>query len=364
MPVSVHSRLRALAAHLALLAAGFGLLPGSVAPAQAQRPLPSSNGPERPPQETEALQLLRRKLRPGMDYAGEQITELKDGRISKQRIRGDTRGHVRLEYLSPTHMEGDILLTAPEQFRNYHRRTGVIDIAFWPTGWSELEKRMMKAIRAGHLTVTRVGEELVAGRNAAIISVSASGPFARHPRGQAKFWIDLETGIQLKHEILNDRGLVSRTTMTRIVVGPESGVSPRDFAPNALPKAKLNPIFPTPQPPFATVQEAAGQLPFTPLEPTVVPPGFHLNGVWTFAPYEAKKRGFGSALLRYSDGVTTFTLFQRLISGRHGRSFSPPGLDRGNIQFWHTSTPNGKLQIVYIGHLPPAQVQSLRESLR
>src|SRR5438874_282261 len=45
----------------------------------------------RAPQDPAALELLRRKIRPSLDYAGEQVTELQNGWTSRQSIKGDTK---------------------------------------------------------------------------------------------------------------------------------------------------------------------------------------------------------------------------------------------------------------------------------
>lgn len=309
------------------------------------------------PQTKAVLQLLRRKIRPGAEYAGEQVTESSGGNVSRQRIRGDRGGRIRVDYTSPTDMVGDFLVIAPDQFRNYHRAANRLDIAMWPGAWSEFEKRIFGAIRDGRIQANKVGEEVIAGRNAAIVELKSDISLGGDVK---KFWIDEETGIQLKNERSNARGLISRSYMTSITVGPAAGVQPRDFYPPAPPGARVNTLFPHFKPQFATVQEAARQLTFTPVEPATLPSGFHLRGVWVFN----LPKGKTGALLRYTDNFTTFSLFQRPARPEFKEHPAHNAQGQRNIQRWRVPAPTTDLEVVYIGTLTPEQAEALHTSLR
>jgi hypothetical protein len=357
----------------ACLSTVLGLLHGPDASAQTpvrqsnhvlvppfQQPRPDQNrNANHAPQDPAALLLLRKMLRPTADYAGEQMTEVMTlgGLTSRQTIKGDTHGRIRRDFLAPEKIAGDVMLIAPGQFHYYHRRDNVHDIALWPMGRNEREKRMFELVRQGRASVAQVGTEMIAGRNAAIIAVSRDAtPGAMGP--QVKFWIDTETGIQLKIELSNARGLLSRTYVTSLVVGPEASVHPKDFEVN-FPTARQNPLFPKTQ--FHTLEEARDRLPFTPLEPATLPPGYHLSGVWVFGGPNARQNRHGSVLLRYTDDVSNFSLFQRQMPDAPAAA-SPPNqkINRRSIQRWRL----GDREITYIGHLTPEQVQAVYDSLR
>lgn len=311
-----------------------------------------------------AIEMLRRMLKPSADYAGEQITE-RGGVLARLRILGDTHGRVRRDFLSPENLQGDVMLTTAGNYRYFHRRSNTMDIALWPTEFNERDKRMLAMIRGGLVSVRRVGEEVIAGRKSTIIAVTAERPEGGL-NNQVKFWIDPETGIQLKHEIANANGLVSRSYLTSLAIGAEANVKPRDFELLPSPGMRVTPLFPkTAQ--FRTMEEARDRLPFKPLEPGALPMGFQLNGVWVFTPPEQRPGAPGSVLLRYSDGVSNFSLFQRIgraPAGSLARRGFPLG--RGFIRHWRIplSRLDTVMEVTYIGLLTPEQAEALHDSLR
>ncbi len=317
------------------------------------------------PLELQALEIMRRKSRPMADFSGEQVTELQGGRTSRQRVRGDVRGRIRIDYLEPKSLEGDIMIIAPDQFRNFHHATNTLDIALWPSPENDREKRLMGAIRNGMMSIQRVGEETIAGRSANIVSISTLKRTGRFPGGQAKYWLDNETGIQLKNEISNASGLVSRTFITSIVVGPAAGVVGKDFF-FTFPGAKVNPLFPHNEPKFHNLSEAAGHLPFPPVEPSSMPPGYQMSGIWVLGAHRDQVVGNESLLLRYSDGVTHFTLYEK--HARADRENRPrhahPRSSNRNIERWFVNSAAGPLEVIYIGHLPVEQVEAMSQSLK
>lgn len=301
----------------------------------------------------EAFKLLQRKIRPTSDFRGEQVSEVR-GRVSQEQVEGNTHGLVRVDYVSPAALKGNILIYGPNIYRNYHRATNTAEIAFWPT--NEVEQRVIAAIRQGRIALQRTGQEKVAGRDAAIIELTG-------PRlGTVKFWIDLETGIQLKHEVSGAAGLISRTYMSSIVVGTSAAVQPEDFNPRQMRNAAVSPELPKATTPFLSVQDAAGELPFAPVEPALLPTGYHLVGVWVFGPRAARLQGRGAVLLRYSDNLTNFTLFERV----NPRPVARPraGATDRDIQFWRVSVPTGELTVNYIGRLSPDEIRGIHDSLR
>ena len=308
----------------------------------------------RMPVDQEAVALLRRKLRPTAEYRGQQVSEVR-GRVSEQQVEGNTRGVVRVDYLSPPALKGNILIYGAGNYGNYHRATNTLDAASWPT--NELEQRIIRAIGQRRIAVQRTGQEKIAGRDAGIVELSGPRAFT------AKFWIDLETGIQLKNEMSNARGIISRTYITSIVVGPPAAVRGADFSPWQFRNAAASPVIPSTAPRFLTVKDAAGELPFTPIEPAVLPTGYHLTGVWIFASRPERLKGRGKVLLRYTDNLANFTLCEHISpqqTSRPGRG----AVGERDFQFWKITVPAGELNVNYIGHLSPDEIRAVHDSLR
>jgi len=308
----------------------------------------------RAPQNAAAIEILKKMIRPAADYAGVQMTQ-RGQTVSEQAIEGDTKGRIRREFRSPAALAGDVMITGPNQYRYYHHHSNTVDIAFWPTQWNAHEKAVINAIRSGRVSAALVGQETIAGRPATIVLLAANGR-------QMKYWIDTQTGIQLQNEISGPNGLISRSWITSITVGPPANVLPKDFAQPFL-MARPNPLFPTPQPQFHSMEEAAGKLPFAPLQPAVLPPGYHLTGIWLFGAGANQRNAQPSILMRFSDGISNFSLYQRPAPPKARLEPIRPGQYRRSIQRWEIPVPDGLRQILYIGHLTPEQAQALHDSL-
>jgi hypothetical protein len=326
------------------------------------------NPPSKPgnaPQDPAAVALIKKMLSPQVSYAGEQVTE-RGGHISRQQVRG-LHSRIRMDFVEPSELAGDIMLIAPNRFRYFHKRTNTLDIAMWPTRQAQggQENRILTAIREKRISVRQVGQEIVAGRNTAIVELQGGGHSDGEHRFESKFWIESDNGVKLKQEISGPRGLISRSYFTRIIIGPEAGVVPKDFDPPVLQAATPNVIIPPKTQHFATVAEARAQLPFMPLEPGTLPSGFHLGGVWIFPSHDSAHTENYAALLRYTDSVTNFNLFERLHRGEEPqRPNRRPSLQR-SIQRWQVPLSGGAiLDVLYIGHLAPEQVQAVHDSLR
>ena len=315
--------------------------------------------PRPAPIDQAALQLLKKMVRPSVSYSGEQVTEITTmgGNTSHQHIWGDTRGRIRREYSAPDNLSGDIMLIAPEQYRYYHRSKNSLDIALWPTEFNDREKRMFSMVQKRQVQIDRVGEEMIAGRSAAIIQLTQGG------NNITKFWIDTETGVQLKNEISNRGGLISRSYLTSVALGADAGVTGKTFEIANQNAMRINPLFPK-SARFDSLEAARDQLPFRPLEPGNLPNGFHLSGVWVFG-VNRNRPGSGSVLLRYSDGVSTMSIFERHAAAPRNPLPNKPHKFKGSIQRWKMPLADGTtVDVTYIGHLTPDQLTALHDSLR
>jgi hypothetical protein len=146
-------------------------------------------------------------------------------------------------------------------------------------------------------------------------------------------------------------------------VNPASPINPDDFKPN-FPGADKTALFPEPQ--YHTLQEAQGHLPFVPFEPApqAIPANFHIDGVWGFGA-DKQHPYLNSVLLRFTDGVGSFCLYERIV---------PPGketpIDRPlprsfarNQQNWRLQLSQGQMNVQYIGHLAKEAVQRMYNTL-
>jgi hypothetical protein len=336
--------------------------PAEVVVVQRERPIRVQAVAPRPLVNLDALSLLRRKLMPLADYAGDQITEVRNGRSSKQHVVGDTRGRIRVDYVAPNSLAGDILIIGPESYRNYHHATNTLDVAVWPTAWNDRDKRLIAAVQQGRVTARKTGEEIIAGRVADIIEVTPNRAVL-NGAGQARYWVDRDTGIQLKNEIWNAAGFVSRTYLINIVIGPQAGVIQNDFQPPVFRSARINPMFPRQTPQYQSVAEAASQLPFAPMEPSQLPPGFHISGVWVFKRSGNRPVERTSILMRYTDNVTYFSLFERVLPPDAPPPRTPRNARLG-IERWRYERPGGILQVTYVGQLGQEEVQAVQAGLR
>ncbi len=320
------------------------------------------------PGEIRARKLMKMMLKPTQQYVGVQETTIYGGSgvTSEQDIEGDTDGFVRITFRSPVNVEGDVMIIAPNSFHSYHRASRTLEVAPWPTEWNDEGKRMFANLLNGAVNARMNGTETVADRSAGIVVLTVPAGVGRPGRILRKLWIDEQTGILLKIQKSNAQGqITSVTTMTSITVNPAVPINPNDFKPQIqFPGATITPLFPEPQ--YRTIQDAMGHLPFTPAEPAAqsLPVNFQLDGVWGFGEDRAHPY-LHSVLLRFTDGVASFSLYERLVPPAKQAPIQTP-LPRSfgrSQQMWRVQTPQGEMNVQYIGHLTRQQAAAVYESL-
>ncbi len=307
-----------------------------------------ANGSDR-----EAVVLLRQMLRPLTDYSANEETwiAMGGGTVSKQTIKGDTRGNIVRYYQSPPLLRGDLMLTGPNRYAYYRAATkSLTEVP--PAGGAEDErdKRIVNGIRDRIFVAKRTGNETVAGINAIIVLVTPVNP---SQQGYVKFWIDPATHIRLKVEIANAANAkVSDSELSNLLVGAAANVLPGDFQParfggGAARQVKRERV--------GSLQEAMARVTFHPLQPGTLPPGFRLDGVQVI---EGPNRV--GLFLRYTDGVSVFTLTEHRV-----RADQKAGAAANAIPLhWFVNVGNYDVDVVYRGHLPAAQEQMIHDSLQ
>jgi len=300
----------------------------------------------------EAIALLRQMLRPAVEYAAEEMTWIAQGggTTSHQTVKGDTKGNVLRRYTSPPFLAGDVMLTGPNKYVYYRASTKTVTVVP-PAGGAEDErdKTIVLQIKQRNLIARRTGNETVAGINATIVLVTPVNP---QQGGYAKFWIDPVTHIKLKIEIANAANAkISTSELSNIVTGPAANVLPRDFMPGqfgAGPRKEVQ------RQRTDTIQDAANQLSFRPVEPASLPMGFRLDGAYVLkGPIRV------GLLLRYTDGVSFFTLTEHQVGKRQR-----PAVAANGVPHWFYPTGEYQVDVVYRGHLPAEQEKLVHESLK
>jgi hypothetical protein len=300
-----------------------------------------------------AREMIALFLREGQrqPYVGEQTTRLLAGRVreSRQIVKHAEPGRERIEYLSPPAMRGEIILI--NSGRMYHYKPSLNRILEGPALLEEFQNRVreaMLAMRQGRILARVVGTQLVAGQSAAIIEIRSLRPNAAYKR----FWIDEKTGVRLRMEDVGARGeVVSTSYFTTVDYAPV--FDPKEFRPDSLPAVPHEPMLPA-KPPLASVQAAQQQVAY-PIREPAVPEGYRLNGVWVVNQPGQRR----TVILRYTDGVNTFALFQHPLGPRAADS---PGFPRtrSGVTQW---IAGGRLYLL-IGNLKPESVRQIVSSLR
>lgn len=310
----------------------------------------------------QVIALLKKMFHPSADFTGLQRTQIGD-RFSEQQVWADTHGRMRIQYLTPPQFAGDIMLMLPNQFFDYHAKTHRLDVASLSPNRDQLElHRLIMGIRSGRIQATVTGEEEIAGRDCAILTIWGLVPGQPSEIPQRKFWVDRETGIVLRKEVWNARGMISATYMVNITVGPAAGVTSQMFSPSSLPHAtEVSPLFPSARPQYRSIEEAQAHVPFSILRPTQLPDGYTLSGVWVVDGPKST-----SVLLRYGRGLNYFSLSERPILRPNPRArYGPPAVLRGLGARWLERAPDGStIAIIYIGHLTQEEFRLMASSLQ
>ena len=330
-------------------------------------PLVSISKPTRVSDKAIARKLLQSMMRPLLPFTGvqETISYSNGGTVTEQTIEGERNGSVRIQLRSPERIAGDVMIITANNFYSYYRAKNLLEVAYWPTEWNDKPRQMFASLANGSMTARLNGSEMVAGRLASIVTLSGAAAPGSRVRIRRKFWIDDQTGILLKIEESNEQGqIMSTTTMTSIVVNPPSPINPADFKP-LFTGAVITPLFPDMQ--YRSMQEAQGHLPFQPLEfsQAAMPANFQLDGVWGFGDFRAHPYQC-SVLMRFSDGVSSFCLYERMVAPAKEKLIEAPKRQsfKKPQQNWRIALPQGgEMNVQYIGHLTGDQVEAIYNSI-
>jgi outer membrane lipoprotein-sorting protein len=283
-------------------------------------------------------------------YEGEQVTRLLRGRVreTRQIVKHAGPGRMRMEYVFPPNLAGETILIVGGRYFHYKPppENRILEGVAPPGELAARAKELTQRLRRGAIQARVVGQEEVASRDAAIVEI-------RSLRGGAfylKFWIDTATGVRLKYNNLDPAGrVVSETYFTKIDFNPQ--FSDSAFRPGSLPDVPHEALLPKGKP-YASVSAAQPYAPYPIREPSV-PEGYRLDGVWVV-------RGPNriTVILRYTDGVNSFALFESPAPGRRAVKWRP-GLMRNGVAQW----ADEGMAFVLIGNLKTESARTIVDSL-
>ncbi|MCC6442907.1 MAG: hypothetical protein IT210_05545 [Armatimonadetes bacterium] len=265
-------------------------------------------------------------------------------------------GVSRWEYKSPD-LQGMVMIQKPGRVIRLDpaRKTAYISEATQEPGRIHLLlKNYRAAVRA---------REKILGRLADIVTVIS--PREAHP--SKKMWIDRATGLILRSEYYDSAGkLGSLSFYTDIRWNPR--LENRLFEP---PAGWRQVVIQEDGERHWDRQSLSSQVGFPIREPAYLPSGYLLDG---FHLYRCRC-GDNSALLRYVDGLNSFSLFQRFIECPRGQGRRGFGWGRRRREMESLDiTSNGQsrmlskrippLMYILVGDLPESELRKIAESIR
>lgn len=290
-----------------------------------------------------------------VSFVAHQVTivYMESNLTSEQDVyRSGVKG-MRLEYTSPGSLAGELMVDDGQKLTHYIPSRNVAKIR--PSMLAMIQTltvQTAEALHRGSMVVELQGRDRVAGRDAMVVILkptdTGNGPIR-------KFWVDAGKHVRLKAEDTAPNGTVTSVSYyTRI-----------DFR-NSIPDDKFH--F---EPPAGTrihhdrmaemmpLQKARDAAGFKVLVPSYLPQGFKEVGA-AVRPF----RGAKMVTIRYSDGVSSFSLFQSpgntLAPKFRRRLESGPLRPGAGICSWRI----GDLNLTIVGQIPQAQLERIAASVR
>lgn len=289
-------------------------------------------------------------------FIAHQVTTLTRGPAltSEQTVYRDGFRGMRTEYISPPQLAGEIMVDNGKEMIHFVPGHKVARVR--PSRLFALKQRTQEAARAflhGALDVELVGKDKIADRPTFVLVVKPRGKEKAQTR---KFWVDSEKWIKLKTEDIGPDGTVLSTSYyTKIEFLDKLPQEKFQFEPPPGVKIERGPARTQVMP----LEKVRQLVKFRILEPTYLPNGFKCIGA-TAIPFRQGK----IVVLRYSDGILSFSLFQTpgrvLDRGFLQRLRQGPSPSGKNIYSWR----RGDLNLTLVGPIPLHEVQKIAESVR
>jgi len=237
----------------------------------------------------------------------------------------------RVEYLSPSSIEGTVVLQVGAQ--RWRRASGD---RLWQRAAAPPEPEAFDLLMRNYDLRVSPGTQPVAQRDCSLLLIDP-----RHKGNPSKrMWIDRGTGLVLRTELLNwKQQHISISAFRDIQIDPNLA----DVLPLLAPPRQAQ---------IAPRRTAFG---FQPVHPTYIPPGYVSRGA---DPMTLGK--FTAAHLRYTDGLNTISLFQ--APGQAFANETPFGsmeLSFTQVIMWR----RGDMAFAIMGDIDPAELRKMADSI-
>ena len=287
-------------------------------------------------------------------FTAHQVTTItrKPSLTSEQIVYRDGLKGMRMEYLAPPGLKGEVMADDGKRLAHYIPKEKVVKMH--PSRLAVLKMRsdqISQGLAKKELQITLIGKDKVAGRNAYVVEVK---PRLRRQGQTRKFWVDTEKWVKLKTEDIAPDGSVASTSYYKKIdfTGSISGDKFR-IEPPAGVRVEQDPASNMPM----SVEEAQKAAKFRLLQPTYLPPGFKPAGA-TVIPF----RHGVMVGLRYTDGVSSFTFFQTpLAPGNRGHLRHGPVQPGKGVYSWRL----GDMNLTLVGPvISPDQMRRIADSVK
>jgi outer membrane lipoprotein-sorting protein len=285
-----------------------------------------------------------------VSYAGIQTTVVTDhgkSRSARQVVKRQAPNKLRIEYLAPARLQGELVIDDGQKLRHYIPSLHVVE-----EGPSRVRRSLqrqpgrVRALQQGKQSVTLVGETMLLGRPVTVVSLAPAIP----GRALRTLWLDRVTGVALQTEDQFPGGRTSVTRFVQIQFGPPLGpaefqfLTPRGVT--VVPESMGKPIS------VQRAEQIARRLWGVIPQPEQLPRGFVLTSAHQLSFHHQPVIAF-----RYAKGRDNLSLF---VSASAGEPFAAPVQPRVNA----VQRPIGRMLVTLVGSLPPAELDQILSSLR
>lgn len=295
----------------------------------------------------DARQILLNSLEPkAPTYVGEQVSEVQPAAREPRPRRRNTqvqRVYRKGKTLRIDYPDGRVFFDDGERQLLYIQRQSIVEQG--PSGLDPKKMRQQRqAILKGRVTVESLPDDTVAGRPAYVVQV-------KMPKGQRTVWIDKQTFLQLRQDIIQPNG---RTVSTyfRTIEFHEPAPDKITFSPpGGAPLVERGGGRPVPPADAVELARSWGGL----LEPKSMPPGFVFRGYY-------RHRFNGQPLLvglyTATRGGKTLSMFQGPTLGMGSMTEKPKG---ANLRV--LAARKGQADVLLVAPLPEEELQRIMGSV-
>lgn len=295
----------------------------------------------------DARQILLNSLEPkAPTYVGEQVSEIRQAasenptpkrRKQVQHVyrKGKT---LRIEY-----PDGRIFFDDGERQFLYIQRQSIVE-----QGSSSLNPKktfqQRQAILRGRVTVEPLPDDTVAGRPSFVVQV-------KMPKGQRTVWIDKQTYVQLRQDVIQPNGRTVSTYFSSIDFREPPAEKLTFTPPAGAPLVERGGGRPVPPAEAAELAKSWGGL----LEPKTMPPGYVFRGYFR---HRFNGQPLLVALYAAARGGKTLSMFQGPTTGMGSMTERPRGANLRVI-----AARKGQADVLLVGPLAEDELQRIMGSV-